>query len=50
MGSTEIAWSWREMQETPVYVHAFTWDLLLIKRRCMAERAEREASRNRSGR
>jgi len=49
MGGTEIAWSWREMEETPAYVQRFCWDLLNIKRRCTAERQER-ASRNRSGR
>jgi len=50
MGGESLAWSWREMQETPAYVQRFCWDLLMIKRRCMAERAERDAARNRSGR
>lgn len=48
MGGTEIAWSWRELQETPAYVERFCWDLRSIKLRCMAERQER-ASRQRGG-
>jgi hypothetical protein len=41
MGSDQIAWSWRDLQETPAYVQRFAWDLLNIKRRCIAERQER---------
>lgn len=48
MGGTELAWSWRDMEETPPYVQRFAWDLLNIKRRCMAEKAER-ASRQGGG-
>jgi hypothetical protein len=39
MGGAEIRFSWREMQEAPVYVRRFCWDLLMIKRRIMNERA-----------
>lgn len=41
MGGADIAWSWREYQETPLYVRRFCWDLMVIKRRCLAERANR---------
>lgn len=41
MGGENIRFSWREMQETPAYVVRFCWDLLNIKRRCIAERANR---------
>ena len=49
MGGAEIAWSWRDLQETPMYVQRFAWDLMNIKRRCAAERQER-ANRNGGGR
>jgi hypothetical protein len=49
MGGTELAWSWRDMQETPAYVQRFAWDLMAIKRRCIAERQER-ASHSGGGR
>lgn len=39
MGGENLAWSWREMEETPPYVRRFCWDLLNIKRRCMAEKS-----------
>lgn len=42
MGGDEIRFSWREMEETPAYVMHFCWDLRNIKRRCSAERMERE--------
>jgi hypothetical protein len=41
MGGENIALGWRDLQELPVYVRRFVWDLLNIKRRCMAERANR---------
>lgn len=50
MGAENIAWSWRELQETPAYVERFTWDLLSIKRRCMAERQERASRQSGGGR
>jgi hypothetical protein len=42
MGGENIAFTWRDLNETPVYVIRFCWDLLNIKRRCIAERANRE--------
>lgn len=50
MGGTELAWTWREMEETPAYVRRFCWDLLSIKRRCMAERAKPPPGQNGGGR
>ena len=41
MGGERIGFSWRDLEETPVYVRRFCLDLLAIKRRCMAERANR---------
>ena len=41
MGGENIAFSWRELQETPLYVQRFCLDLLSIKRRNMNERASR---------
>jgi hypothetical protein len=41
MGGENIRFSWRELEDTPFYVVKFCWDLLNIKRRCIAERAER---------
>ena len=40
MGGENIAWSWRDLQEAPVYVTRFCIDLLSIKRRVMREKAE----------
>jgi hypothetical protein len=40
MGGENIAFSWRDLQDLPAYVRRFCWDLLVIKRRCMAERAK----------
>lgn len=42
MGGENLSFSWRELEETPSYVIRFCWDLRNIKRRCVAERAERE--------
>ena len=44
MGGEDLALGWRDLQEMPVYVRRFCWDLLLIKRRCIAERANRQNS------
>jgi hypothetical protein len=41
MGGLRIAWSWSELQETPVYVRRFCWDLKQIKQRCINQRTER---------
>jgi hypothetical protein len=41
MGGIDLAWSWRELQETPVYVKRFCLDLLAIKRRVIKEKTER---------
>jgi hypothetical protein len=40
MGGADLAWSWRELQDTPVYVTRFCIDLLAIKRRVMREKSE----------
>lgn len=40
MGGADIAWSWRDMQETPAYVRRFCLDLLAIKRRVIREKSE----------
>ena len=32
-----MGWSWTELQDTPLYVRRFCWDLLLIKRKAEAE-------------
>lgn len=42
MGGEDLAFSWRELQEIPAYVQRFCWDLRAIKRRCIAERANRD--------
>ena len=41
MGGENVALSWRDLQETPAYVRRFCLDLIGIKRRCAAERANR---------
>jgi hypothetical protein len=41
MGGESIAFSWRDLEELPLYVRRFCLDLLNIKRRCIAERANR---------
>ena len=41
MGGENIALGWRELNEIPPYVRRFCIDLLNIKRRCIAERANR---------
>ena len=38
----EMAWSWTEMERTPPYVRKFCTDLMVIRRRCEAERAKRK--------
>ena len=45
MGGENLRFSWQELQDAPGYVIRFCWDLLSIKRRCMAERADRAAPR-----
>jgi hypothetical protein len=49
MGGENLAWSWRELQETPAYVVRFCIDLLAIKRRVMREKSE-QANRSGGGR
>jgi hypothetical protein len=36
-----MRWSWPDYEATPVYVRRFVTDLMMIKLRCEAERAER---------
>jgi hypothetical protein len=45
MGGVDLAWSWAELQGTPVYVRRFCWDLKQIKQRCINQRAERAHGR-----
>lgn len=45
MGAERIAWSWAELQATPVYVQRFVWDLKMIKQRCINQRTERANGR-----
>ncbi len=45
MGGTDLAWSWAELQDTPVYVRRFVWDLKQIKQRCINQRTERAHGR-----
>lgn len=45
MGGTRINWSWQQMQETPLYVRRFVWDLKQIKQRELNRRAERSHGR-----
>lgn len=40
MGGERIAFSWRDLEETPAYVRRFCLDLLSIKRRVSREKAE----------
>ena len=40
----EFKWTWRELQDTPAYVRAVTWDLLAAKRT-----AQQLAARRREG-
>jgi hypothetical protein len=44
MGGENIAFSWRDLEETPAYVRRFCLDLLSIKRRCIADRSNRPHS------
>lgn len=37
-----MGWSWRQLQETPLYVQRVCWDLLQIKRQAAAEAMEKK--------
>lgn len=45
-------WTWEALQQTPLYVQRYCWDLLQIKRKAekeALERAKREAKRGGGG-
>lgn len=44
----EMHWSWKQLQETPVYVRRFTWDCIQARREAEQE-AERRNSNSREG-
>jgi hypothetical protein len=39
----EFGWTWQQLQDTPAYVRAYTWDLLAAKRTAQAAAARRGA-------
>jgi hypothetical protein len=39
-----MGWSWQELQETPLYVQRFCWDLLQIRREAQHAANERASS------
>lgn len=43
-----MGWSWADLQDTPMYVRRYCWDLLQIKRK--AERDAIEAANRRGDR
>jgi hypothetical protein len=38
-----MGWTWAELEDTPVYVRRFTWDLLCARRAAKAAANERAA-------
>jgi hypothetical protein len=48
----ELRWSWRELEETPLYVRQFCWDFIMRRRRVQNEQrehAQREGGDGQSG-
>lgn len=44
----EMGWTWQELQDTPLYVRRYVWDLILTRRQAehdAQERANRRADR-----
>lgn len=39
----EFGWTWGQLQDTPAYVRAYTWDLLAAKRQAQNAAAKRNA-------
>lgn len=44
-----MGWSWRELQDTPLYVRRYVWDLLLIRRQAEHDAQERANRRSAGG-
>lgn len=42
----EMRWSWRELQDTPMYVRRFTWDCITAKREAEEEQQRRQYRSN----
>ena len=38
-----MGWTWRDLQDTPIYVRRYTWDLLCARRDAEAEANKRAA-------
>lgn len=45
----EMHWTWRDLQEAPVYVRRFVWDLTLARREAEADATERAARKAQAG-
>lgn len=45
----ETGWTWQELQDTPLYVRRYVWDLLLIRRQAEKDAQERTNRRSASG-
>lgn len=39
----EMSWSWQQLQDTPVYVRRYVWDLLCARREAEHAANERAA-------